>query len=143
MQWRSSSKFCSNKLLCKIVDRKNSNVFTKVLKDLMRGQEQDGHQELETAPTTAAATPNFPAFDFTSDLCSDYWSRFCTFANAHSVPKEKSAKVFQTNRTLTTYKMLSNLAAQETPPKDISNLTMEQITNLYEETILSLNVKTR
>ena len=49
------------------------------------------------------------------------------FANVHSVPKEKSAKVFLTNQTSTTYKLLSNLAAQETPPKDINNLTMKQI----------------
>ena len=51
------------------------------------------------------------------------------FANAHSVPNEEAAKVFLTNQTSTTYKMSSNLAAQETLPKDVNNLTMEQIMN--------------
>ena len=97
----------------------------QILKELIRWRLQDGDQELPTAPTTAVATPNFPAFDSTSELQSDYWSRFCTFANAHSVPNEKSAKVFLTNQTSTTYKMLSNLVAQEIPPKDINNLTMK------------------
>ena len=36
------------------------------MKDLIRGQKQDGDQELLTAPTTAVATPNFPAFDSTA-----------------------------------------------------------------------------
>ena len=95
---------------------------------MIRGRKQDGDQELLTAPTTAVATPNFPVFDSTLELWSDYWSRFCTFPNAHSVPNEKAAKVFLTNQNSTTYKMLSNLAAQETLPKDINNLIMEQIT---------------
>ena len=67
------------------------------------------------------------------ELWSDCWSRFCTFLNAHSVPNEKPAKVFLTNQTSTTYKMLSNLAAQETPPKDINNVTMEKITNYMKK----------
>ena len=78
----------------------------QILIDLIRERLQDGDQELPTTPTTAVATTNFFAFDSTSELWSDYWSRFCTFANAHSVPKEKSAKVFLTNQTSTTYKML-------------------------------------
>ena len=34
----------------------------EVLKDLIRGREQDGDQELPTASTTAVATPNFSCF---------------------------------------------------------------------------------
>ena len=105
----------------------------QILKNLIRGREQDGDHELPTAPTTAVATPNFPAFDSTSQLWSDYWPRFCTFANAHSVLNEQSAKIYLTNQTSTTYKMLSNLAAQQTPPKVINNLTMEQITNYMKK----------
>ena len=97
------------------------------------GRKHDGDQELPTAPNIAVEIPNFPAFDSTSELWSDYWSRFCTFANAHSVPNEKAAKVFLTNQTSTAYKMLSNLAAQETPPKDINNLIMEQITDFMKK----------
>ena len=83
--------------------------------------------------TTAVATPNFRAFHSTSELRSGYWSGFCTFANARSVPNEKSAMIFLTNQTSTTYKMLPNLAAQETPLKDINNLTTEQITNYMKK----------
>ena len=111
----------------------------QVFKNLIRGRKQDGDQKLKTAATTAAATPNFPPFDSTSELWSNYWSRFRTFANAHSVPNEKAAKIFLTNQTSTTYKMLSYLAAQETPAKDINNLTMEQIT-IYMKNNLVLNV---
>ena len=135
-QWRNSSKFCSSKLLRKIFDMKNSNCVTKnksknsnvvtknklLLKNVVTKnttnserfnswREKDGDQELPTASTTAVATPNFPAFDSTSELWSDYWFRFCTFANAHSVPNEKSAKVFLTK----------------------NNLTMEQITNYMKK----------
>ena len=105
----------------------------QILKNLIRGREQDGDYELPTAPTNAVATPNFPAFDSTSQLWSDYWPRFCTFENAHSVLNKQSAGVYLTNQTSTIYKMLSNLAAQQTPPKDINNLTMEQITNYMKK----------
>ena len=69
----------------------------QVLKHLIHGQKQDGDQKLMIAATTAVAARNFPAFDSTSELCSDYWSRFCTFANVHFVPNEKAAKVFLMN----------------------------------------------
>ena len=72
----------------------------QILKDLIRKRLQAGNQELSTAPTTTVETPNFPAFDSTSELQSDYWSRFCTFANAHSVPNEKSAKGFSNKSNL-------------------------------------------
>uniref|UniRef100_A0A0L8HEX8 Reverse transcriptase domain-containing protein n=1 Tax=Octopus bimaculoides TaxID=37653 RepID=A0A0L8HEX8_OCTBM len=66
------------------------------------------------------ATPSFSAFDSTTELWTDYWSRFCTLTKAHSVPDSKKPKVFLTNQSSTVYKMLSNLAAQETPPRDIN-----------------------
>ena len=76
---------------------------------------------------THVSTPNFSPFDSTSELWVDYWSRFCTFAKAHSIPDERLAQVFLTNQTSTIYKMLFNLAAQETPPKEIHTLTMKEI----------------
>ena len=105
----------------------------QVLKSLIRSQPHEAEHEVSVTTTSAVATPNFPAFDSTLELWSDYWSRFSTFTKAHSVPQEKTAKVFLTNQTSITYKMLSNLAAQESPPKDINNLTVEQITNYMKK----------
>ena len=82
-------------------------------------------QQQETAlPQT---TPKFEAFDSTTELWTDYWSRFSTFTKANSVPDVRVAKVFLTNQTATIYKLLSTLAAQETPPRTVNNLTMNEI----------------
>ena len=105
----------------------------EMLKNLVRSRAQEADHEIPASSTSTVATPNFPAFNSTTELWSDYWSRFATFANAHSVPTEKTAKVFLTNQTSVTYKMLSNLAAQESPPLDINNLTMEQITDYMKQ----------
>ena len=75
---------------------------------------------------TTSATPTFSPFDSTSELWKDYWSRFLTFTTAHAVPDRK-AQVFLANQSSTVYKLLSNLAAQETPPREINDLTMDQI----------------
>lgn len=85
-----------------------------------------------TQPPAAAATPSFTPFDSTSELWADYWARFCTFAGANSVPDDKKAQVFLTNQSAATYKMLSNLAAQQTPTKDINQLTMEEIVSFMK-----------
>jgi len=78
-------------------------------------------------PATASATPTFSPFDSTSELWKDYWSQFLTFTRAHAVPDDRKALVFLTNQSSTVYKLLSNLAAQETPPREINDLTMDQI----------------
>jgi len=78
-------------------------------------------------PVTTSATPTFAPFDSPSELWKDYWSRFLTFTGAHAVPDDRKAQVFLTNQSLTVYKLLSNLAAQEMSPKEINDLTMEQI----------------
>ena len=44
---------------------------------------------------------------------------------ANSVPKEKVAQVFLTNQTMPAYKLLTTLAGQQMPSKDINKLTME------------------
>jgi len=82
-------------------------------------------QVLRTAFTSA--TPTFSPFGFTSELWKDYWSRFFTFTRAHAVPDDRQAQVFLTKQTSTVYKLLSNLAAQETLPREINDLSMEQI----------------
>jgi len=78
-------------------------------------------------PATTSATPTFSPFDSTSELWKDYWLRFLTFTRAHAVPDDHNAQVFLTNQSSTVCKLLSNLAAQETPPKEIHDLTMDQI----------------
>ena len=72
-------------------------------------------------------TPKFEAFDSTTELWTDYWSRFSTFTKANSVPDVRVAEVFLTNQTATIYKLLSTLAAQETPPRTVNDLTMNEI----------------
>jgi len=100
-------------------------------------------------PATASATPTFAPFDSTSELWKDYWSRFLTFTRAHAVPDDRKAQVFLTNQLSTVYQLLSNLAAQETPPREINDPTMEQIVahmkvhNLIQPVSSSGNVKFR
>ena len=86
------------------------------------------HPQLSTA-----AIPPFAAFDSTSELWPDYWSRFCTFVVASAVPEQCKAHVFLTNQTAAVYKQLANLAAPQTPSKDINELTMLEIVNFMKE----------
>lgn len=96
---------------------------------------QDQNQKLlealthgsKTANTPLANFPAFTPFDATSELWSDYWERFLTYAGAHSVPENKRAQVFLTNQTSVTYKLLSSYATQLSPSKAINELTMQQI----------------
>ena len=81
-------------------------------------------------PVTASVTtapPSFSPFDSTTELWTDYYARFCTFVGAHSIPDKKKAQVFLTNQSSTVYKLLANLAAQQTPPKDINALSLDDI----------------
>ncbi|KAL5503460.1 hypothetical protein EMCRGX_G010414 [Ephydatia muelleri] len=52
---------------------------------------------------------------------------FQTFVGANSVPVEKRALVFLTNQSCVNYKLLSNLASQQSPPKDVNALTWDEI----------------
>lgn len=88
------------------------------------------------SPSTAvsqASIPSFAPFDPTNELWVDYHSRFCTFIGANSVPLDKRAQVFLTNQSPVIYKMLSNLASQQSPPKEINRLSMEEITAFMME----------
>ena len=86
------------------------------------------HPQLSTA-----AIPPFAAFDSTSELWPDYWSRFCTFVVASAVPEQRQVQVLLTNQTAAVYKQLASLATQQIPPKDISKLTMSQTVNFMKE----------
>lgn len=78
-------------------------------------------------PTFSAAIPPFTALNSTSELWPDYWSRFCTFVVANTMPDQCKAQAFLTNQMATIYKHLANLATQQNPPMDINKLTMEEI----------------
>ena len=82
---------------------------------------------------THANIPNFTSFDATSELWKDYWARFQTFAGAHSIPDDKMVQVFLTNQNTTTYKLISTMAKQLTPPKDINELSLDEITEFMEK----------
>jgi len=84
-------------------------------------------------PAAAAAIPPFAAFDSSSELWPDYWSRFCTFLAANAVPENRMAQVFLTNQTPAVYRQLANLAAQESPATEINKLTMDQILQFMKE----------
>ncbi|KFD62340.1 LOW QUALITY PROTEIN: hypothetical protein M514_25463 [Trichuris suis] len=83
-------------------------------------------------PTLASSLPSFAAFEATSVLWKDYWARFKTFAGANSIPEDKLAQVFLSNQATAIFKLLSTLAGQQSPPKDINELTMDDIAKFME-----------
>ena len=84
----------------------------------------------ENVPTPMAS---FQPFDSTPELWTDYLARFRTFVTANSIPDNKQAQIFLTNRSNSVYKMLSNLAAQQQPVKSIHELTMNDIQTFMAE----------
>ena len=86
-----------------------------------------------TSPPVAMTTPSFAAFDPTSELWKDYWARFQICMEANSIPTERQPKVFLTNQSKATFKLISTLAAQMATPKEIENLTMEEIVAFMDE----------
>ena len=84
----------------------------------------------ENVPTPMAS---FQPFDSTSELWTDYLARFRTFVTANSIPDNKQAQIFLTNQSNSVYKMLSNLAAQQQPVKNIHELTMNDIQTFMAE----------
>ena len=66
---------------------------------------------------------SFESFDSSSKLWLVYLERFRTFLTANSFPKEKEAQVLLTNHTTVTYKLFSNLAARQSPPEGINDLS--------------------
>ena len=99
----------------------------KLMRDLVLSQREAASTNTAAPAPATVATPNFQAFDSATELWTDYLSRFETFTAAHSVSAEKLPQVFLTNQNATTYKLLSNLAGQETPSKSVNELDMDQI----------------
>ena len=83
--------------------------------------------EQPTSISHPIAIPNLVPFDATTELWMDYWARFQSFVGANSVPVKKQAQVFLTNQSRVNYKLLSNLASQQSPPKDTNALTLDEI----------------
>ena len=52
---------------------------------------------------------------------------------ASAVNEQRQAQVFLTNQSAAVYKQLANLAAQQTPSKDINKLTMLEIVDFMKE----------
>ena len=86
-----------------------------------------------TATVVASCPPKFSTLDSTSEIWTDYYAGFTTFLAAHSIPTEKRPQVFLTNQTSTVYKLLSNLADQAEPPKNINDLTLDEIVNFMKD----------
>ena len=77
--------------------------------------------------------PSFSAFDPMSELWTDYWSRFQTFLEAHAVPESRQAKVFLSNQSAVSYKLIDNMARQLTLPQDINSLTLHDIAEFMKD----------
>lgn len=82
---------------------------------------------LKSETKNVTSIPAFTPFDSTAELWSDYWNRYLTFVEANSIPEPKLATVFLTNQSKVTYKLLSSYASQLTPPVQVKELSMEQI----------------
>ena len=103
--------------------------LVKLLRDQMEQQRQQMEMLMAMMTDKPAVTnTKFGEFDAATELWSDYWARFQTFAKANSIPEAKTAEIFLTNQSTVTYKLLKNLASQQTPPKDVNDLTMADIT---------------
>ena len=79
-----------------------------------------------------SSLPSFTAFDSTSELWKDYWDRFNTFAKANSIPEARLPQVFLTSQSANMYKLLSTLASQQTPPKEVDTLVMTEIKDFMD-----------
>ena len=91
-------------------------------------------KQLSDKPVVNTATATkFEAFDSTSELWSNYYTRFCTFTKANSIPEEKKTFVFLTNQSTDVYRLLHNLAAQQDDSKDVNDLTIDDIRRFMEQ----------
>ena len=99
----------------------------KKLMDLLL---QSLQQKQETAAT---AVPAFPGFDPRAELLTDYIDRFNTFIAATSIHQDKIASTFLTNQHPTLYEQLSNMAAQLSTPKQINDLSMDEILEFLKD----------
>ena len=113
-------------------DREQMQNLLKLL-DVQKYSTGDDDSNTHHPQLSTAAIPPFAAFVSTSELWPDYWSRFCTFVVVNAVSEQRKAQVFLTNQTAAVYKQLANLAAQQTPSKNINKLTMLEIVDFMKE----------
>ena len=100
-----------------------------------RQQQEENKKLIELLPqslqqkqeTAANAVPAFPGFDPSAELLTDYIDRFNTFIAARPIHQGRIAGTFLTNQQPTLYKQLSNMAAQLSTPKQINDLSMDEI----------------
>ena len=78
------------------------------------------------AKGSSTQVASFKPIDSSSELWLDDLERFRNFLTAKSIPKEE-AQILLTYKTTVTYELLSNLAAQQPPPKGINDLSMDNI----------------
>jgi hypothetical protein len=98
-----------------------------LLKQLDKMVQAAAEVRASSSTTSIAAPPSFTPFDSTRELWDDYHRRFRTFVTANAVSSEREAQIFLTNQSTTVYKLLTNLASQQTPPKDVNQLSMDEI----------------
>lgn len=101
----------------------------------MQRQQMDMMMKMVTQATGCKVEnpiPTFTPFEPATEMWKDYWSRFKTFVETHSISTEKEAKVFLSNQSPVVYKLISNLASQEAPSRDVNSLTLAEI-NVYME----------
>lgn len=116
--------------------------FVKVFQEQMEAQRLAHQKQMDTLiakltstqspPVGTSSVPRFSPFDSSSELWKDYLARFKTFLGANSISEEKESKVFLTIQTAATYKLLSTMAGQLTPSKDVNSLAFDEIIQFME-----------
>ena len=101
-------------------------------------QQQQQHRDemkqlLESVKQGNIHHSSFPPFDGANELWSDYYTRFLTFLGANSIPEGRRAQIFLTNQSPVVYKLLTNLAKQQTPSKEVNDLSFDEITEFMRE----------
>ena len=100
-----------------------------LLQEQMSQQQRQMETILATVQQSKPAISNtkFDEFDPAVELWTDYWARFETFTRASAIPDDRRAEIFLTNQSSVVYKLIMNLAQQQTPPRDINSLSMAEM----------------
>ena len=98
------------------------DIFMKTLQSLGANVKS----EVQPLPNSISI-PTFSAYDPSTELWSDYYSRFNTFIAAYSVPQTKIPQVFLTNQSTQIYKSLENMAKQQETPISMKQITIKNI----------------
>jgi hypothetical protein len=93
-----------------------------------------------TGPTAIITSDcKFFAFDPSTELWKDYWSRFETFTQATGIPDNRQALIFLSNQSKEIYKLLSTLAEQSVHTKQVNALTIADIQGFMTNTLILRN----